>query len=129
MIENRIITLAEIPLGGKGGAIWNRLHGEREDICESLLKPSESASQADEHQELLRARLRTLDDALDRLISGSYGICANCGRSIEDATLEVDPAWSGCVDCGNRKSNSCIESVEVKHNAAAESSEISAALH
>jgi len=60
------IQLAEVPIGGKSGAVWNRLHGEREDICEALLKRSEPAS-----KELLQARLRTIDDALDRLMSGS----------------------------------------------------------
>jgi hypothetical protein len=65
MTEVRTIQLAEIPIGGMGGAVWNRLHGEREDICEALLKRCEPAS-----KELLQARLRTIDDALDRLMSG-----------------------------------------------------------
>lgn len=69
MKENHTIPLAEIPIGGMGGAVWNRLHGEREDICEALLKPG---SEPREHQKLLQARLRTIDDALDRLMSGSY---------------------------------------------------------
>ena len=103
MIENRTIQLAEIPIGGKGGAVWNRLHGEREDICEALLKRCEPASQAHQQQELLQARLRRIDDALDRLMAGSYGICSECGSSIEDATLEVDPAWALCMGCWGRK--------------------------
>jgi hypothetical protein len=69
MNENRTIQLAEIPIGGQGGAVWNRLHGEREDICEALLKRSEPASQALQRQELLQARLRTIDAALDRLMA------------------------------------------------------------
>ena len=105
MNENRTIHLAEIPIGGKGGFIWNRLHGEREDICEALLRRSEAMSQTQQHQELLQARLRKVDDALDRLMSGSYGICSNCRRSIEDATLELDAAWALCMDCSGQESN------------------------
>ena len=60
------ITLAEIPLGGNDGFAWNRLHSEREDICESLLKEN-----PEERKELLQARLRKVDDALDRLMSSS----------------------------------------------------------
>jgi RNA polymerase-binding transcription factor DksA len=104
MIENHTIQLAEIPIGGKGGAVWNRLHGEREDICKALLKRCEPASQAHQQQELLQARLRGIDDALDRLMSGSYGICSNCGSSIEEATLEVDSAGALCMGCWGRKS-------------------------
>jgi RNA polymerase-binding transcription factor DksA len=104
MNENRTSHLVEIPIGGKGGFIWNRLHGEREDICEALLTPSETTSQTHQRQDLLQARLWRIDDALDRLMSGSYGICSNCGRSIEDATLEVDAAWALCLDCWGNES-------------------------
>ena len=93
MSENRTIHLIEIPIGGKGGYTWNRLHSEREDICEALLKDD------DERKEPLQARLRKVDDALDRLMSGSYGICSNCGRSIDDRRLDIDPALELCIDC------------------------------
>lgn len=104
MNENHTIQLAEIPIGGRGGAIWNVLHGEREDICEALIKDFQPASQAHYHQELLQARLRTIDDALDRLMSGSYGICSKCGRTIEDAVLDVDAAKDLCAACVDRQS-------------------------
>lgn len=71
MNENRTIKLLEIPIGGKSGFTWNRLHGEREEICEALLKDSGSIS--DERRHSLQARLRTVDDALDRLMTKSYG--------------------------------------------------------
>jgi RNA polymerase-binding transcription factor DksA len=96
MTENRTIHLVEIPIGGKSGLFWNRLHGEREDICEALVKNSDSVS---ERREQLQARLRKIDDALDRLMSGSYGNCSKCGRSIDDAKLDMDPALATCSDC------------------------------
>lgn len=68
MSENRTIQLAEIPIGGTGGLVWNRLHGERENICDALLKEA-----SESRRDLLEARLRKLDDALDRLMSGFYG--------------------------------------------------------
>ena len=97
MNENRTITLAEIPIGGKSGFIWNRLHGEREDICESLLKDFGPVSA--ERRELLQARLRRIDNALDRLMSASYGNCWKCGQSIDDAKLDLDPALALCLEC------------------------------
>jgi len=71
MIENHTIPLAEIPLGGKDGFAWNLLHGEREEICEALLKPCQPTFAAHERQQLLEERLRSIDDALDRLMSAS----------------------------------------------------------
>ena len=96
MSENRTIHLVEIPVGRNRGFAWKRLHSEREDICETL---AELASDA--RRELFQARLRKVDDALDRLMSGSYGNCSRCGRSIDDTKLALDPALALCLDCSN----------------------------
>ena len=66
MNENRTIHLVEIPIGGKSGFIWNRLHDEREVICEALHRESVPVN---ERRELLQARLRRVDDELDRMMS------------------------------------------------------------
>ena len=97
------------------GSVWRRLHSEREDICEALLRESEPASAKPDapeaatqantgkwHVELLQARLRKVDDALDRVMSGSYGDCVKCGRWIEDTKLDFDPAIAFCVECWQR---------------------------
>ena len=105
MSENRTIHLIEIPIGGKGGFIWNRLHGEREDICEALSKDG-----MDKRNELLQARLRKVDDALDRLMSGSYGNCSKCGRAMDDERLDIDPAVELCLNCWGREPGSDLSS-------------------
>jgi Prokaryotic dksA/traR C4-type zinc finger len=93
--------LTEVPVGGKAGFLWNRLHGEREELCEALLKDSRSIFE--DQKELLQARLRKIDDALDRLMSGSYGHCSRCGRSIDESRLEIDPVLGLCLDCWGRE--------------------------
>jgi hypothetical protein len=101
MNEKRTIHLVDVPIGGKGGFVWNRLHGEREDICEALLKDSGEAF--GERREVLQTRLRKVDDALDRLMSGSYGNCSKCGNAIDDSKLDLDPALALCLDCWGRE--------------------------
>lgn len=98
MREERTIHLAEIPFGGNDGLVWNRLHGEREQICESLLKEPASSG-----RKILQTRLRKLDDALDRVMSGSYGYCSRCGHAIDSTRLEMDPTLANCRDCQNPK--------------------------
>ena len=100
----------ENPLGGAGGGqLWNRLHSEREDICEAITKEPRSGFEPNEdpsanwHLELLQTRLRKVDDALDRLMSGSYGDCCKCGRWIEDTKLAFDPAVAFCIECWERE--------------------------
>lgn len=114
------IYALENPLLRHGGQTWHELHSEREDLCEALLKHKRPVhdqlagrQENDENQEstydvewnhrqLLQARLRQLDDALDRLIAGSYGNCSNCGRWIEDSRLAADPALPYCIECQRR---------------------------
>ena len=97
MNENRTIHLVDIPIGGQDGLTWNRLHAEREDICEALIKDSNLL--VDERRKGLQARLRKLDDALDRLMSGSYGNCSKCGQAIDDTMLDRDPTRALCLNC------------------------------
>jgi hypothetical protein len=97
MNENRTIHLVEIPVGAGGGLFWNRLHEEREEICEALVR--EGHLDAHERKAWLESRLRRVDDALDRLMSGSYGNCSKCGRAIDETRLEVDPALALCLNC------------------------------
>jgi hypothetical protein len=68
-----------------GGLVWHRLHSERAAVCEQLLPGSGVAAEEDVQsegpgvteptaiwqREMLQSRLRKLDDALDRLMSGS----------------------------------------------------------
>lgn len=121
MNEERTIHLVEIPIGGKGGWTWNRLHAEREDICEALLK--NSGPYLEERRQMLQARLRTLDDALDRLMSGSYGNCSRCGRAIDETRLEIDPALAVCLTCWSHELGPAV------FNGAEAAQKISAPMH
>jgi len=97
---------------------WGRLHTEREDVCESLLTQAQAmrsfATDGQEsdlptedtareldwsRREALQARLRQIDDALDRLMAGAYGRCSFCGRAIEADRLASDAAISRSVVC------------------------------
>lgn len=98
----------ENPLEQNSGDVWHRLHSEREDICEALLQePSLASAMLSDcnttwHHDLLQSRLSKVDQALDRLLAGSYGNCARCGRWIEDTKLEFDPAIAFCLACWDR---------------------------
>lgn len=49
--------------------------------------------------ELLGRHLGNIDDALHRLDSGTYGICADCGSRIPSRRLEVVPFATLCINC------------------------------
>lgn len=106
--------LTAIPIKGNEGYIWNRLHSEREEICEAMAKVATpkagkassfnrtklaDANITNARRQLMEWRLRKVDDALDRLMSGSFGHCSKCGRSIDESKLDLDPAMAFCTDC------------------------------
>lgn len=117
MIAYRNARVIENPIERNGGPVWNKLHSEREEVCEVLLKESssryavetasgmldQSATESENwHKNLLQARLHKIDDALDRLMTGAYGNCCHCGRWIQDTKLDFDPAVAFCVECWER---------------------------
>ncbi len=46
-----------------------------------------------------RTRLKEVDESLDRIGNGSYGICEECGGPINLKRLEVRPVAKYCVPC------------------------------
>jgi len=47
----------------------------------------------------VRAELADIDRALARIVDGSYGICARCGKRITVARLDARPTATLCIDC------------------------------
>ena len=42
---------------------------------------------------------RKIDEALERIDSGEFGICESCGAEIGDKRLEARPTATLCIDC------------------------------
>lgn len=100
-----------------GGGIWGLLQAERSKVCQAMVdearpipdeitgaleaEPSDDSPREVEwrHCECLQQRLQQIDDALDRLIAGTYGQCHECGGAIEDMRLVADPAATHCLTC------------------------------
>lgn len=47
----------------------------------------------------LASALIAVDSALERIDSGSYGLCQNCGKPIEEDRLAVKPTALYCLNC------------------------------
>src|SRR5207253_1003463 len=46
-----------------------------------------------------RIKIKSIEDALDRLNDGSYGVCESCGLEIAEERLEALPFTLLCRDC------------------------------
>ncbi|WP_018132788.1 TraR/DksA C4-type zinc finger protein [Effusibacillus pohliae] len=55
-------------------------------------------------------RLALIDEALERMEDGTYGICAHCGQAIPFERLQAEPAAEFCVQCQEVADEHAIES-------------------
>jgi len=47
--------------------------------------------------------LQMIDDALDRIDAGTYGICEDCGATIPVRRLRIKPYASLCIECRRKE--------------------------
>ncbi|MEW6726335.1 TraR/DksA C4-type zinc finger protein [Desulforudis sp. 1088] len=50
-------------------------------------------------EENARLTIRAINDALQHMDNGTYGVCENCGREIPPERLEAVPYTTMCQDC------------------------------
>jgi len=50
-------------------------------------------------------KLKKVEDALNKIKTGDYGTCSECGQPIPEARLEVVPFAEYCVACMNEFEN------------------------
>ena len=66
--------------------------------------------------------LGAIEEALERIKRGTFGVCAHCGRPIGRLRLQAVPWTSLCLDCkehrASRGSSSCQSVVGFRHTSA-----------
>lgn len=96
------------------------LQAKRRELLErvtAIARDSQLPSSADseeqavelENEEVLAAldgearhTLELIDQALQRIEHGEYGLCAECGNPIAPARLKAIPYASLCIDCADK---------------------------
>jgi len=46
-----------------------------------------------------RKLLKKIDEAIEKIDSGSYGVCEGCGEEIDIKRLEARPVTTMCIEC------------------------------
>ena len=106
------------------GILRARLNSERERLIKELAQIKASAGPPDERRDgspfgkreeeatetlelekrmalekRIREQLTGVEHALHKFEEGTYGLCDNCGKSIDPARLEALPEASSCMSC------------------------------
>jgi DnaK suppressor protein len=86
-IQKSLRTGTDVPDVEPSGDIYDQASSERDRELDLLLGDRE------------REKLRNIDEALDRLTDGEYGVCEECEEDIPLGRLKVLPFARYCVRC------------------------------
>jgi len=53
-------------------------------------------------EKVLEKALRDINDSLDRIAKGTYGVCKYCGKEIGEKRLLARPVSSACIECKSK---------------------------
>ena len=79
------------------------------DLEDKFPDPADRASAESERNFTLRIRDRErkligkIKEALERIESGTYGICESCEEEISEGRLEARPVTTLCIECKRRQ--------------------------
>lgn len=68
--------------------------GFRDEVADRL----EELGERTEASGSLKARLLSVDQALERIDAGTFGLCEVCKKEIENERLEANPAARTCIE-------------------------------
>lgn len=99
-------------------ALWKNYHQNLSELLNDISIrrfSTPSTSTADDVLRTIRSsgvfaaadnqKMRDLQDALQRIESGTFGLCLRCGRDIPVAILEHDPTIRYCTACQRHQNN------------------------
>ncbi len=76
---------------------------------ENFADPGDQATAEADQNFILRLRereqklLKKVDEAIERIQSGTFGICESCGGKISVQRLKARPVTTLCIDCKTRQ--------------------------
>lgn len=91
-------------LSGAGVMIGQGMYG-----TENLPDLGDQASAVTDQNFMLRLKereqklLKKIDEALDRMNAGTFGICESCGGEISIKRLKARPVTTLCIDCKTKQ--------------------------
>ena len=86
-LEAGLSRTADVQTDGMGGDLLD------------LAQDSEERNSAYQLAEMEATAVGAIDEAIDRIERGTYGVCDSCGKRIPAARLRAIPSASMCVPC------------------------------
>lgn len=113
LLKKKQEILAELnKISGVSGADKENGNNHRVKFPEYGDKADENAQEIDEYStnlatdKVLESTLRDIENTLDRIEKGSYGICKYCKQPIGKKRMLARPVASTCIECKTKLQNS-----------------------
>ena len=96
LLETRLDLLAELQKVTNGEKTRDMVEAmDPADMADA----SYSADYTLAWTEKINRRVKEIDESLERIKEGTYGICQQCGEDIPEGRLEVRPKAKYCAQC------------------------------
>lgn len=94
-------TRLEALVGRTAKHLYRREEPYNADFAEQAVETqnNEVVEQIDREAQV---ELVQIGKALERIENGSYGICANCGETINEKRLQAIPYTENCITCADQ---------------------------
>ena len=96
------------------GDVKEKYKTKMDNLNEQVADIADDAAQSYNRQLMMEfgehgwKKLRLVEEALENMDNGQYGICLECKESIPEARLNIIPFAVHCIDC--------LESIETNNN-------------
>ncbi|MDQ5958031.1 MAG: hypothetical protein QG665_374 [Patescibacteria group bacterium] len=97
-IEEDLASIGTNKLNSDGD-VWTGVPADREqeiEMNDEVADRFEDLTERESTERTFEARLKGVNEALEKIESGSYGSCKVCGEAIELERLEANPAALTC---------------------------------
>jgi len=106
-MPNRVLKFKELFEEQKKGLLYSSKVFSEEFTVKAEDMSDEADLSSAELEQSMRMRLRSrealfikkIDEALERIQAGSFGVCESCELDIEQSRLEVRPTATLCLNC------------------------------
>ena len=96
------------------GNVKDKYKTKKDDLSEPIADTADNAAQSYNQQLILEfgeqewKKLQLVEEAIEKMDAGQYGICSDCKDPIPEARLKLIPFTAHCVEC--------LEAIEKKNS-------------
>jgi len=85
----------------EGGDYETKYNDIGEDVDENATEVEEYVGNIGV-ENTLEEQLKAVNDALEKIKDGTFGVCEVCGKDIASGRLEANPAARRCMECAGK---------------------------